>query len=85
VGIDSPSANLAWSDDEGFPFELWTDDDATLGLTYGALTSARDGGVDRITVLLDTDGSVLLEYLEDINVGTHPGMVLEDCQALIGG
>ena len=36
-------------------------------------------------MLLDADGNLLLSYTENINVGTHPGIVLEDCQAIFGG
>jgi peroxiredoxin len=82
VGLDSPEDNLAWAEDEGFPFELWTDEDKTLGVTYGALDGERDTSVSRITVVLDADGVLALEYLDDIVVGTHPEQVLEDCEAL---
>lgn len=85
VGLDSPADNLAWSDTEGFLYDLWTDDDAVLGVTYGALSNDRDTSVDRVTMLLDADGALLLEYTEAINVGTHPAQVLEDCEALFGG
>jgi thioredoxin-dependent peroxiredoxin len=85
VGLDAPAENLAWADEEGFGFELWTDDDRVLGVTYGALTGDRDSSVDRVTMLLDANGDLLLEYTEAINVGTHPGLVLEDCERLFGG
>ncbi len=35
-------------------------------------------------MLLDADGALLLEYVDSIVVGTHPGIVLEDCRALFG-
>ena len=85
VGTDTPEKNLAWAEDEGFQFELWSDDDRTLGVTYGALSNARDNSASRVTMLLDADGNLLLSYTENINVGTHPGIVLEDCQAIFGG
>lgn len=84
MGRDTPEENAAWAVDEGFQYELWTDDDGTLGLTYGALTDADDAYPKRITVVLDADGMLVLEYLEDISVGTHPGQVLEDVQLLFG-
>lgn len=85
VGLDDPEDNLAWAEEEGFLFELWTDEDKVLGVTYGALTGSRDSSVDRITMLLDAAGDLLLTYTEAINVGTHPADVLEDCEALFGG
>lgn len=84
VGLDDPADNLAWSEEEDFAYELWTDDDKVLGLAYGALDNQRDSSVDRVTALLDADGDLVLQYLEDINVGTHPSSVLEDCEALFG-
>jgi len=66
------------------PFELWTDDDRDLALTYGAATSPTQGGARRVTVLLDTDGEVWLEY-PAVVAGTHPGEVLQDVQLLLSG
>ena len=84
VGLDTPSTNQAWADDEGFQFELWTDDDKTLGVTYGALSSTSDTSVKRVTMLLDEKGELILEYTTAIDVGTHPSLVLEDCEILFG-
>jgi peroxiredoxin len=84
AGLDAPATNQAWAEEEEFQYELWTDDDATLGTTYGALSSPSDGSVARITMLLDEKGDLLLEYTDSIVVGTHPGEVLEDCEILFG-
>ncbi len=84
MGLDSPADNLEWSDREGFLYDLWTDDDAVLGVTYGALTGERDSSVTRVTMLLDADGALVLEYVDSIEVGTHPAKVLDDCRALFG-
>jgi len=83
VGLDTPSTNQSWAESEKFQFELWTDDDKTLGTTYGALSSTS-GAVKRVTMLLDEKGELLLEYTDSIDVGTHPGDVLEDCEILFG-
>ena len=85
VGLDEPEANLAWAEEEEFAFELWSDDEKVLGVTYGALSGDRDSSVDRVTMLLDAEGELLLTYTEAINVGTHPADVLEDCAAIFGG
>ena len=84
AGLDSPATNQAWAEDEGFQYELWTDEDKTLGITYGALSGAGDASVARVTMLLDEKGELLLEYTSSIDVGTHPGEVLEDCEILFG-
>jgi peroxiredoxin Q/BCP len=83
VSFDSPSRNSDWADDEGFQFELWTDGNSTLAVTYGAASSAGARFADRVTVLLDADGNQVLEY-EVSSIGTHPADVLEDCEALFG-
>ena len=84
AGLDSPATNDAWAEDEDFQYELWTDEDKTLGITYGALSGPSDGSVDRVTMLLDAKGELLLEYTGSIAVGTHPADVLEDCEILFG-
>ncbi len=84
VSFDSPSANQAWAEEEGYTFDLWTDDDKTLALYYGAARNESTSIPDRITRLLGADGAVLLEY-DDVNYSTSPQDVLEDCQALFGG
>jgi peroxiredoxin len=84
AGLDTPSANQAWAEAEKFQFELWTDEDKTLGTTYGALSSTSDSSVKRVTMLLDEKGELLLEYTAAIDVGTHPALVLEDCEILFG-
>lgn len=83
VGFDSPSANAAWAEDEGFQYEVWTDSDSTLALAFGAVDSASARFPDRLTVVIDADGTQLLEY-EVRSIGTHPGQVLEDCEVLFG-
>jgi peroxiredoxin len=60
-------------------------DSTALGVTYGALENQRDTFVGRVTMLLDADGELLLEYVDSIDVGEHPAKVLEDCEALFGG
>lgn len=84
VSFDDPSDNAAWREDEGFQYELWTDDDRTLALTYGAAASASAAVPSRVTVLLDENGDLLLKYAVR-DLGTHPASVLEDCEALFGG
>lgn len=36
----------------------------------------------RVTKVLDKDGTLVLEYISDVDVGTHPEAVLEDCRRL---
>ena len=83
VSFSSTATTSAWAADEGFQFELWTDDDRTLALTYGAASSSSARFADRITVILDAEGNHVLEY-DVTSIGTHPAQVLEDCEVLFG-
>jgi peroxiredoxin len=83
VGFDPPGRNAAWAEEEGFPFEVWTDESRALALAYGAVSSASASFPARLTVILDADGNQLLEY-QVTSVGTHPGQVLADCEVLFG-
>ena len=83
MSFDTPAKNQEWAVDEGFTFELWTDDDKTLALYYGAATSETQQTATRISKLLLPDGTLLLDYLK-VGVTNHPQEVLEDCQALFG-
>jgi peroxiredoxin Q/BCP len=83
VSKDSPAKNDAWAEDEGFQFELWTDDQNDLALYYGAAATETQSYFARLTKILDSDGTLVLEY-QVSSVGTHPAQVLEDCQVLFG-
>lgn len=85
VSFDAPTKNQAWAEEEGFRFDLWSDDARTLALTYGAASDGSQGSASRITVLLDPLGDLALVYADGIDVGTHPDEVLHDCQVLWGG
>lgn len=73
----------SWVDDQGFPYEVWRDDDKALALYYQAIDDVDQARPDRVTRLLDADGDLLLAY-PNVRVATHPSKVLEDCQALFG-
>lgn len=81
-----PSDQEAWAQQEGFQYELWTDDSrATLAARYGA-DDGWFGSYDRVTVILDAQGRLILEYpdVSDLSPGGHPEEVLEDCQQIFG-
>ena len=86
VSTASPGDLQAWAEDEGFQYELWQDDSrGSLASRYGA-DDGWFGSYSRITVLLDAQGRLLLEYNEisDFSPGAHPGEVLSDCQQIFG-
>jgi peroxiredoxin len=81
AGFNTPEKNLAWSEKEKFPYEVWTDTDKTLALAYGAAVTADQDHPHRVTVVLDAHGDMVLRYPE-VGVGTHPEDVLEDVRVL---
>lgn len=83
VGYDAPATTAAWVDSEGFEFEVWTDDDRTLAVAYGAAATPEQFVPLRKTVVVGVDGQQLLEYAVT-DFGTHPAQVLDDCRLLFG-
>jgi peroxiredoxin Q/BCP len=83
ASFDPPEENLAWAEQEGFQYELWSDLERDLALYYGAAATDTQPSASRLTFLLDADGTLILEY-SSISTQTHPSEVLEDCQAIFG-
>jgi peroxiredoxin len=83
VSFDTPAENQAFAEQQGFEYELWSDDDKTLAIYYGAASGPGDSVASRVTKLLDADGTLILEYLT-VSPASHPGHVLEDCQDIFG-
>jgi peroxiredoxin Q/BCP len=81
VSFDPPEENQTWAQEQGYLYELWTDEGRELALYYGAATTPTQGAASRVTQLLDASGTLILEYA-GVSVGAHPGEVLQDCQAL---
>jgi len=86
VGVSfasTPAQNSAWAADEGFAFELWTDEDRTLSEVYDAGHTSFAN--TRVTKLLDANGDLVPEYIGvNANIAAHPSEVLSDCQVLFG-
>lgn len=82
MSFDSPEANAAFAETDGFQYELWSDTTHALADYYGANAGFAAA---RVTKLLDEDGDLILEYVGAVDVGTHPADVLADCQTIFGG
>jgi peroxiredoxin Q/BCP len=82
-GFDTPEDNQAWAEDEGYEYEIWTDSNKTLALTYGAASSKSTSYPSRVTVVLDEKGMLALTYAVS-SIGTHPAQVLSDVTQLYG-
>jgi len=76
--------NERWIEDQQYEFEIWTDDEKTLALHYGAISRPSAAFPKRITKILDAEGTLILEYVEGVGPATHPQEVLEDCRLLFG-
>ena len=83
VGFQDPATNEAWVVSEGYQYEVWTDEERTLSVTYGAAEDVNAFFPARVTVLLDEAGELLLAY-PNVVIDVHPQQVLEDCQLLFG-
>lgn len=84
MSYGSPDDHQAWADEEGFQYELWTDDDRALSIAYGA-GDADAWFPDRETFLINREGDLVLEYVDNVDTATSPYDVLDDCTALFGG
>ena len=83
VGFGPTVANASWVQSEGFQYEVWNDLNKTLSLHYGAVSSPLEFIPQRITRLLDSDGTLIVEY-NNVQVNGHPQQVLDDCKAIFG-
>ena len=85
VGFGSLANNAEWALDQGFQYEVWSDADRILAVAYGAASDHGALWPDRVSVLIDRDGSVVLQYSSDVSVTGHPEEVLQDCRLLFEG
>ena len=86
VSFDTPEANKAFADAQGFPYRLLADQDRSVGAAYGVKKGADEPGADfarRHSFLIDPVGAVRRVY-EVTDVATHPQQVLDDVIALKG-
>ena len=77
VSFGSPDETSRWIEHEKFPFEVWTDADRQLSTTFHAVDDPKQSHPRRITVVLDAEGQVILEY-RSVNFLTNPEDVLSD-------
>ncbi len=83
AGFNSPAQNAAWIEDQNYQYEVWTDANEELADYYGAEAGLL-GVPQRVTVILDAEGTLVLEYRQGTGSNGHPQDVLEDCQLLFG-
>ena len=76
VSFDDPNANRLFREKNQFPFDLVSDIDKHISLSFGVKPTDR-GGACRMSVLLSPEGAVLRIY-DDVKPADHPGQVLDD-------
>ena len=77
MSFGAPEVTSRWVEHEKFQFEVWTDADRQLATAFGAVDDPNQSHPRRITVVLDAEGKVILEY-RSVNFLTNPEDVLSD-------
>ncbi len=84
ASFNSPEDNAEWVEDQSYLYEVWSDSSRALAMHYGAAKGKKAFFPSRITLVLDDQGGLLLEYRSKTGSPSHPQQVLEDCQLLFG-
>lgn len=84
MSFDKPAKNAQFKAEDKFEFDLWTDAKRELALAWGAADSPTQLFADRVTVLLDPEGTRILHYNVVFDIANHPQHVLDDCKAILG-
>ena len=79
MGFTAVEDNADWAATAEFPYEVWSDGNRDLAAHYGAGAGDKP---ERVTVLLDPEGNVALEYAVGLIQGEAPENVLSDLVAL---
>jgi peroxiredoxin Q/BCP len=84
ASFDPPEQNLAFAEEQGFPFALLSDVDREVGALYETKRAPEESSPEfakRRTYLIDPEGVIRRSYrVSDIPV--HPEEVLEDIRRL---
>ena len=80
LSFDSTSDNQAFKNKFDFPYDLLSDTDRSVSVSFGAATSDQEKA-SRVSVLIGPDGKVVKSYAT-VNPAEHPGQVLKDIEKL---
>jgi peroxiredoxin len=83
VSIDSPFANHAWAEKEGFTFPILGDTEGKVIEEYGLMNAMKVQGVSmnsarRATFLIDKDGKVIEESVD--RDALDPTKIVDICE-----
>lgn len=77
ISFDPVKKNKAFARKYDFPFLLLSDPDRRIGFEYHAASDPEQDEADRITYLIDAEGTILRAY-EKVDVKSHPDQILAD-------
>ena len=86
ASFDAPQDNLAFAEQNGFPFRLLSDTDRAVGTIYETKRAPEESSPEfakRRTYLIDPDGVMRKAYRVS-DIPAHPKQVLEDFRQLSG-
>ena len=62
VSFDSPARNRAFREKNAFPFDLLSDEDRSVSMSYGAAKKSKQWFARRISYLIDPQGRIAHVY-----------------------
>lgn len=77
ISFDTVEENAAFAKRFSFPYALLCDTTRSIGLAYGACNDVGAGFANRISYLIDEEGTVQRVYTS-VNPRVHPAEVLAD-------
>ena len=80
LSFDSAADNQAFKNKFDFPYDLLSDTEKTVSVSFGAATSDQEKA-SRVSVLIGPDGKVAKSYAT-VKPAEHPGQVLKDIAKL---
>jgi thioredoxin-dependent peroxiredoxin len=86
ISFDTPAENLAFAEEQAFPYRLLSDADHATGRAYGAEREPDERGygfAKRLTFLIDPEG-VIRKVYEVSDFSGHSAEVLKDIRELAG-
>jgi peroxiredoxin Q/BCP len=81
ISFDPVKKNKAFARKYDFPFQLLSDPDRRIGFEYHAAEDPEQAEADRITYLIDPEGTIARVY-EKLDASLHPDEVLSDLESL---
>ena len=79
ISFDAVKKNKAFARKFDFPFLLLSDPERRIGFDYHAAADPEQAEADRITYLIDPEGTIARAY-EKVDVKSHPEDILSDLE-----